>query len=557
MKPTDGNLARLLVRRVTEAPHHPLYVFLDRHGAIETSLSRESLYDVASRLASRLQDQELQRRPVALFLPHGPSFVIAFWAAILVGAVPVPLTRAHSSSRARRLASYQRQESSGIPRDILEGCAAAAVLTVSARAEAVSRETGLPVMVTDAGFAESRLREPLDMRSDRAAFIQYTSGSTAAPRGVRVSHANILHNCETISRAFGIRADDVGVSWLPLHHDMGLIGHVIQPVYSGISNHFLSPTVFAARPLRWLQAMARYRGSISGGPDSAFALCNNRVAPEDAAGLDLSRWRLAYCGAERIRPATLDRFASRFRASGFARHALYPCYGLAESTLFVSGRHGLRTRPVPESGATGSDAVSVGACPPDARVTVSDPEAGTALPDGQVGEVTVSSPSVADGYHGDLAQTAERFRVQPGGARVTLRTGDLGFLQDGELYITGRSDNCIQYHGRNVFAEDIEAAVMEAEPDGILRCAVFASEPDGQEPGTRITIILEHDGQTSRSRAERHTETVPGIVSLATGVVPHQVLLWPRGSIPVTTSGKTRRNRCRDLYLRMPQKVCR
>lgn len=548
MIPTDGNLVRLLVRRVTEAPQYPLYVFLDRNGAVDTTLSRESLYYAACRLAALLQDQGLRSGPVALYYPHGRAFVVAFWAVILAGAIPVPLARVHSSNRIRS-ADTRQQGRSGIPLTILAQSGAQAVLTVAARAGEVARECRLPVIATDSNSAEGLRWEQPAPDTGQPAFIQYTSGSSSSPRGVRISHGNILHNSEAIRRAFGIRADDTGLCWLPLHHDMGLIGHVIQPLYSGITNYFLSPSVFAARPIRWLQALERHGGTISGGPDSAFALCNSRIAPEEVAGLDLSRWRLAYCGAERIRPATLDRFAGRFRVAGFARHALYPCYGLAESTLFVSGRHGLRTASVPESG-TSTATVSVGAGVPGTRVVIADPVSGTAVLAGSVGEITLGSPSVADGYHADPASTARRFASMAEGRGSVLHTGDMGFLRDGELYITGRRDNCIQYHGRNVFAEDIEAAIMSAAPPGIERCAAFAVETDGPEGSEQIVIVLEHDGQAELPAAREYVDRVPGLVSMATGALPHDVQLWPRGGIPLTTSGKARRNHCRERYIR-------
>lgn len=546
--PTDGNLVRLLVRRVTEAPQHPLYVFLDRHGGVEASMSRESLYYSACRLAALLQDRGLQSRPVALYYPHGRAFVIAFWAALLAGAIPVPLARVHSSSRSGPATEGNPDCGSGIPMAAVKQSGAETVLTMAARAEAVFHESGLPVIATDRNSAGGgRWKQP-DPGAEQPAFIQYTSGSTSSPRGVHISHGNILHNSGAIRRAFGIRADDTGVCWLPLHHDMGLIGHVIQPLYSGITNHFLSPAVFAARPIRWLQALEQYGGTISGGPDSAFALCNSRIGPEEIAALDLSRWRLAYCGAERVRRTSLDLFARRFRAASFDRRALYPCYGLAEATLFVSGRHGLRTGSVPDSGAS-IHVASMGACASDTRLTITDPATGAALPEGGVGEIVLRSASVADGYHRNPAATAERFFRTEHGGWPALRTGDLGFLRDGELHVTGRVDNCIQYCGRNVFTEDIEAAVMAMEPGGVARCAAFSVEPAGSDSRARIVIVLEHDGQVEWSQAEAHVERVPGIVSMATGVLPDDVRLWPRGGIPLTTSGKMRRNHCRDLYL--------
>jgi len=537
MIPTDGNLVRLLVDRVAESPRQALYVFLNRQGAVESTLSRESLFYAACRLASLLQGRGWRRQAVALYYPHGPAFVIAFWGAVLAGAIPVPLTRAHRSGRS---------PASGIPLETLSRSGAVAVLTVAGRAAAVASESDLPVITTDnMDPGDGPWTQP-DPDPRQAAFIQYTSGSTSSPRGVTITHGNILHNSSVIRQAFGIRADDVGVSWLPFHHDMGLIGHVVQPLYSGIRNVFLAPATFAARPQRWLEAIAAYGGTISGGPDAAFARCCTCLGDSGVAGLDLSRWRLAYCGSEPVRPATLQRFAERFRDAGFDRHALFTCYGLAECTLFVSGRHGLRASGAGAANGT-RRVLSMGRPAMDTRLSIVDPETDTLLPEGASGEICVRSPSVAAGYHADDTATVERF----GRSRKdrVLRTGDLGFLRDGELYITGRSDNRFQYQGRNLCAEDVEAAVLQSTRRwGIARCASFVVHPELPDSDRTLVIILEHDGTTPWPEVEAFRSEVPGIVSTVTGVLPDDVVLWPRGGVPLTTSGKVRRNHCRERY---------
>lgn len=534
--PRDGNLVRLLVHRVAESPRQSLYVFLNRQGTVESTLSREGLFYAACRLAALLQGRGWRQQVVALYYPHGPAFVIAFWGVVLAGAIPVPLTRGHRSGRS---------PASGLPLEMLTRSGAVVVLTVVGRAAAVASESGLPAIATDSMDVRDGCWTQPDPEPRQPAFIQYTSGSTSSPRGVTITHGNILHNSSVIRGAFGIRADDVGVSWLPFHHDMGLIGHVIQPLYSGIRNVFLAPSTFAARPLRWLEAIALHGGTISGGPDAAFARCCARIGDSGIAGLDLSRWRLAYCGSEPVRPTILQRFAERFRQAGFDGHALYPCYGLAECTLFVSGRHGLRTA------ASGARQVpSMGSSAMDTRLSVVDPQTGVPLPEGAAGEVCIRSPSVAAGYHADATATARRFG-RPEKDRV-FRTGDLGFLHNGELYITGRSDNRFQYHGRNLSAEDLEAVVMQSSRrHGITRCAAFVIRPEPPDGDQRIVIVLEHDGITHRGEAEAFRAEVPGIVCEATGVLPDDVVLWPRGGIPVTTSGKVRRNHCRNRYLSM------
>ncbi|MGM0631910.1 MAG: AMP-binding protein [Pseudomonadota bacterium] len=539
--PRDGNLVRLLHRRVAEAPRQPLYVFLDRRGAVQRTLTRESLYFAACRLAVRLQAAALQQRPVVLYYPHGPAFPIAFWAAILAGAIPVPVARPHSSRRECR-----ERSGDATMAVIPDGCDAAAVLTTATRAQVLDTASAIPVLATDIDVDHNgRWRQP-DPDSGDPAFIQYSSGSTGTPRGVVVTHGNILHNSEQIRRAFSIRADDTGVCWLPLHHDMGLIGHVIQPLYSGIRNVFLAPGTFAARPLRWLRAISEHGGTISGGPDSAFAACCNQGHADAVSGLDLSRWRLAYCGAERVCPLTLRRFVARFRAAGFEQRALYPCYGLAESTLFVSGRHGLQTT---SEGPDGPERVSCGAPIPGTRIAVMACDSGAIRPDGQLGEIVVRSGSVADGYHGEPNATRQRFSQTGKGGVVLLRTGDFGFLREGELYVSGRADHCLQHHGRNVFAEDLEAAIEAAALPGILRSAAFTVDLPEREDETSLVIVMEHDGRTESRRLWQSREEVPGVLAMATGIVPHDVVVWPRGRIPLTTSGKIRRNHCRERYL--------
>lgn len=539
--PREGTLVRLLHRRVAEAPQRPLYVFLDRRGAIQHTLTRECLYFSACRLAVRLQAAALQQRPVVLYYPHGPAFVIAFWAAILAGAIPVPVARPHSSRR-----QYRERSVESAMEVIPDGCDAAAVLTTATRAQVLDCAGAIPVLATDIDVDHSGCWRQPEPDSSDPAFIQYSSGSTGTPRGIVVTHGNILHNSEQIRRAFSIRTDDTGVCWLPLHHDMGLIGHVIQPLYSGIRNVFMAPGTFAARPLRWLRAISEHGGTISGGPDSAFAACCAAGHAHIVAGLDLSRWRLAYCGAERIHPLTLRRFVARFRAAGFEQRALYPCYGLAESTLFVSGRHGLHTvREEPE----GPERVSCGAPIPDTRVAVIACDSGAIQSDGQLGEIVVRSGSVTAGYHGAPDATRQRFRQTGNGAAVLLRTGDFGFLREGELYVTGRADHCFQQRGRNVFAEDLEAAIEAAALPGILRSAAFTVDTPERGSDTSLVIVMEHDGSTESCRLRQSREEVPGVLAMATGIVPHDVVVWPRGCIPMTTSGKIRRNHCRERYL--------
>ncbi|HJX30002.1 MAG TPA: AMP-binding protein, partial [Thermoanaerobaculia bacterium] len=390
------------------------------------------------------------------------------------------------------------------------------------------------------------------------AFLQYTSGSTGTPKGVVVTHGNLLHNLEMIRRAFGQTADSVVVGWLPLFHDMGLIGNVLQPCYVGAECVLMSPAAFLQKPARWLQAIHRFRGTTSGGPDFSYDLCVRSIAPEDREGLDLSSWNVAFNGAEPVRAETLRRFTEAFAPCGFRREAFFPCYGLAEATLFVAG--GPRDRPAGigsfasealESGqavlaadGTGRELVSCGHAWMDQRIAVIDPESGEPCPEGRVGEIRVAGPSVAAGYWNQPEASAATFHAQPGGERV-LRTGDLGFFAGGELFLTGRLKDLIILRGRNHYPQDLELTAERSDPS--LRAgsgAAFSVERQGEERLVLVSEVERRHGDLAaiadairRAIAEEH------------GVGVADVVLLRQGTIPKTSSGKIQRRECRARYL--------
>jgi acyl-CoA synthetase (AMP-forming)/AMP-acid ligase II len=326
---------------------------------------------------------------------------------------------------------------------------------------------------------EREWRRP-EITGDTLAFLQYTSGSTGTPKGVMLSHSNLLHNSALIAYAFEHTRSSSGVFWLPSYHDMGLIGGILQPLYVGRPNVLMPPMAFIQKPFRWLQAISRYRGTTSGGPDFAFDLCVRKITPSERATLDLSSWTVAFSGAEPVRAETLDRFAGTFAPCGFRPEAFYPCYGLAEATLLVSG--GYKTAPpivcwfdgksleadrvVPiAAGADGARAlVGCGQSMPDQQTVIADPNRLTRMPAGRVGEVWVSGPSVAQGYWQRSDETEQTFRayLQDTGEGPFLRTGDLGFTHDGELFVTGRLKDLVIVRGRNHYPQDIEATVARS-----------------------------------------------------------------------------------------------
>ncbi|MEO1336627.1 MAG: AMP-binding protein, partial [Myxococcota bacterium] len=408
---------------------------------------------------------------------------------------------------------------------------------------------------------------------DDTAFIQFTSGSTGRPKGVQISHGNLIANAQRLRTFFSDDEQTVGVSWLPPFHDMGLIGGILQPVFLGAQTIVMPPTSFIQRPLRWLEAIAKYRATTSGGPDFAYALCAE-AAGAASVDLDLSSWTLAFSGAEPVRPATLDRFAKAFAFAGFEPRAFYPCYGMAETTLFVTGgvrSEAPRTLSVDAdaleqgtvvSSAAGRRVVSCGRPAVDALLIV-DKESNRALPARTVGEVWVRGPQVARGYWGDAQATAETFEASVGDADGGyLRTGDLGFLDGGELFLTGRSKDLIVLRGRNLYPTDVEETVVAAHE--VARVGAVAAFSAELSPG----IDPKRDADTSLAqerlivaievaRTARHAldkDAVGAVVRRSIvdehGVDPAVVLFVRPAALPRTSSGKVMRAATRRAFLK-------
>ncbi len=409
---------------------------------------------------------------------------------------------------------------------------------------------------------------PPDVHGETLAFLQYTSGSTGTPKGVMLSHANLIHNSALICHAFEHTRSGVGVFWLPSYHDMGLIGGILQPMYYGRPNVLMSPMSFLQKPLRWLQAISRYKSTVSGGPNFAYDLCVRRISPEERRTLDLSSWSLAFNGAEPIRPETIAEFTRTFAQCGFHPEAFYPCYGLAEATLMVTG--GMKTAlPVirtfdakalesnqavdalPDEEGTRTF-VGCGKAFADQEVVIVDPETMTRRPDCRVGEIWVAGPSVAQGYWRHAEETAKSFLayLKDSGRGPYLRTGDLGFLHDGELFVTGRLKDLIIIRGRNFYPQDIEQTVEKAHP--LLRSsssAVFMIEVAGRE---RLGVVAEIERGRNRSPQELDEvfEAIRKSVSAEHEIPMEAIVLIKAGSIPKTSSGKIQRHACRNGFLR-------
>ncbi len=483
----------------------------------------QELADRASAVAELVSPIALPGQRIALSLAPGLDYLAGFLGCLLAQTVAVPLP-----PRSRN------------PVAALDDVAGNPII----------RDSGAVAALTPAGVLDLRLlddhdREAAAPASLDIAMLQYTSGSTGLPKGIMVTHDNLASNVSAVCAAMEVTTTDRGVIWLPPYHDMGLIGGLLVPLWAGIPVTLMSPAAFVRRPLAWLEAISADRATISGGPNFAYEACVMRTTPEQRAALDLSSWEVAFVGAEPVRAQTLRRFAQAFEVAGFAPSAFYPCYGLAESTLIVTGvRRG--------SGATvisrpdDSDApplVGVGTPLHGGEVAILDSSSGQPVADGVIGEIAVKGSSVARGYWRNAVATAEVF-----GADGWLRTGDLGFFTEGMLSVSGRSKNVIVIRGRNIFAEDVEAEVASCDA-ALAGCAVvaFAADLRDQE---ELVVVVELPGRPgAESELTAVLTSVRSALVRLCGVRPGCVALVRRGKLPRTSSGKLRRSVARASYL--------
>jgi amino acid adenylation domain-containing protein len=530
------------------------YTFLADGEAEESQLTYAELDERARAIAATLQSVGATGERVLLLYPPGLEFIAAFFGCLYAGAVAVPT-----------YAPRPRRKPETFLRIVADARPAAALTTQKIL-------TQIKPLLAGAGDTSSRWIDTetvptaaadwqaLPVSDEALALIQYTSGSTSAPKGVMVSHANLMHNQAAIKQAFEQTEQSCIVSWLPLHHDMGLIGTVLQPLFVGARCVLMPPSAFLQRPARWLEAVSRFKATTSGAPNFAYDLCARRVSARDRAGLDLSSWRVAFNGAEPVRAETIERFAEAFAPAGFRREAFVACYGLAEATLLVSAANveGPPTVNGFEPGALtqgraepARDAertlVGCGRAGASEEVLVVNPEKLSACADGEVGEIWVRGRGVAQGYWGQVQQSAETFqaRLADTGDGPYLRTGDLGFLRGGELFVTGRLKDLIIIRGRNLYPQDIELTV-EGSNEGLRAGggAAFSIEAGGEE---RLVVVQEVETPHACD-AEAVVACIREAVTSEHEIDVAAVLLVRVGSVPKTTSGKVRRQECRAAY---------
>jgi len=569
---TEETFAGILESRAEGQGQLPAYVFLSHGetGVTEERLTYAELDARARAVGASLQAAGAAGERVALLFAPGLDFIVSFFGCLYAGAVAVPALPPRRRGGDPRLRAIFRDAR---PRVALTS---ADKLPALESAAADIPELRAAVRMTPSADGAAGWRRPA-ADPEALAFLQYTSGSTSSPKGVMVSHRNLLHNEELIRRTFEQSSDSVVLGWLPLHHDMGLIGTVLQPLYLGAPCYLMSPGAFLQRPARWLEAIARTRATTSGGPNFAYELCVRKVPAAEREGLDLSSWRVAFNGAEPVRADTLRRFAEAFAPCGFRAAAFRPCYGLAEATLLVSG---WRQEGEPRSlalDAAALEAHRVVAADGDAArrrelagcgaamqtVRVVDPDSALPCPPGRVGEIWVAGPSVAQGYWERPEETAATFGAQLAHGENDqdsegpfLRTGDLGFLSGGELFLTGRSKDLVILRGRNHYPQDLELTAGRSHPG--LRPgggAAFPVDLDGEE---RLVLVHEVTRHHAHGTAEGG-EAIAAIAAIAAAVrravaeehgvsVAEVVLLRPE-TLPRTSSGKVRRLACRDAWL--------
>jgi acyl-CoA synthetase (AMP-forming)/AMP-acid ligase II len=557
-------LGDILWDRTQNQPNQIAYTFLSDGETQEIKITYQELYICAQRVAAKLKSLEVSHERALLLYPSGLEFIAAFFGCLYAGVIAIPVNLPRRNQKMSRLVAIAADSQSTI--------ALTTTSLLTSIKEQFSQNTELADLVclgTDltSGDLTDDCSQPI-FTPNTLAFLQYTSGSTGTPKGVMVSHSNLLHNEEMIKQAFQHHEETIVVGWLPLFHDMGLIGNVLQPLYLGRQCIFMSPEAFLAKPIRWLKAISCYKATTSGGPNFAYDFCMRMISPEQLGDLDLSSWEVAFNGAEAIRSETIEEFSAKFESCGFRKQAFYPCYGMAETTLLVSGVNKSKTPLVYSVKksflkqnqvvlATNSDSdddikkiVSCGQTWLDGTLKIVNPETLTEYSPREVGEIWVSSSSVTQGYWNRQKQTEETFQAYlcDTGEGPFLRTGDLGFVSDGELFVTGRLKDIIIIRGANHYPQDLEMSVQNSHPSLRPGCgAAFAIDFKGEE---RLVIVQEVERSYLRKLdfkevVRKICQTIQQEHSL--GV--YAVVLLKTGSIPKTSSGKIQRIHCQAEFL--------
>src|SRR5260221_7611147 len=538
-------------------PSRTVFQFLN-DGRITGQLAFGELYAAVQTLAERLRPRQLRGQRVLLVYQDAYPFIIAFLACLTERIVAVPASFPRGGQQSRRLGA------------IVDDAEASIILTCTGSAPALDKEGHQAELV----FSDERVpitidpatnphpaTDPdpaIDPSSGDIAFIQYTSGSTSEPKGVIIRNSQIMHNQHQIARAFGCQQDSVIFSWLPFHHDMGLIGNILHAIYIGCRCLLMDPFQFIQRPQRWLEAISNYQVTHSGGPDFAYALCRERFSADELSNLDLSSWKVAYNGSEPIQARTIQEFLQCFAPAGFDPAAFHPCYGLAEATLMVSGAKPLR-QPVilfdvpfgsdpaaTSAGPAATSIVSSGAIVCDLDLCITTAEGQPVTGERTSGEICIAGDNVMEGY---WRKDSSSYYYEIEGKRY-FRTGDKGFVWQGELFILGRIKEMLIIRGRNFYPYDLECAVAHADPAiGAGGVAVFGIH----HPADAFIVLVEIRRQALADAgaldAEKLIRKLDSVIADGFGITPYDIVLTSPRQIPRTTSGKLQRLNCSRLYL--------
>ena len=564
----NSTIVDVLLDRSKNQSQQTAYTFLADGENESGSCSYQELDLQARAIAVQLLTKIKPGDRALLVYPYtaGLEFIAGFLGCLYAGVIAVTdYPRQHIKS----LTQYQNR---------IADCQAAIALTTQEFGDRVKGQLianpgmalklqALPWIATDKVDLDlaSKWQQP-DITSETLAYLQYTSGSTGKPKGVMITHGNILHNSEVIYQSFGHHDRTKILMWLPMFHDMGLIGGVMQPLYAGLPAVLMSPIALAQKPFLWLQALSRYQITTSGGPNFAYDLLCQKITPEQRVSLDLSHWEVAFSGAEPVRAETLAKFAELYQPCGFKPKAFYPCYGMAEATLFITGGNAAkypaiayldktaltedRVVPLEQDRPNSKAVVSCGYTWLGDEIIIVNPESKTQCDSDCVGEIWAAGTGIGKGYWQREEQTEETFRATLANNpdKTYLRTGDLGFIKDGELYITGRIKDMMILWGRNHYPQHIEETVESCHP--ALRKnhgAAFSIEVNGEEQ-----LVIAHEINRTDLR-NLNVEEVIGAIRLAVGeqnlANVFAVALLKTGSIPKTSSGKIQRRACQSMFL--------
>lgn len=546
--PVDGHPMTMVdILSARSSSEDLAYIFL-ADGTSESEI-RWSFSDTVQRsrvFAAHLRDQGISAGDrVVLAVNPGLDYIAALYGIMQLGAVPVPC---FPPLRAKELDRFHAITVDCAPKAIvIDEMYRGRIEELQLRLQTSNVKSVIVYVEQVAG--EPDQIDPVATAARDIALIQYTSGSTGDPKGVCLTHENLVSNCEALGRNMGDDPDRVGFSWLPPYHDMGLMGTIFVSMFQGVPLVLMSPMHFVQAPLRWLKAISDYKVSITVGPNFSLDMCSDVLSNNDIHELDLSRVERLYCGAEPISAETLARFLQITQPLGFDPESLTPCYGMAEATLYVAGKRGGRkyhTAVPSEPSATRGPIVSCGEVDINHTVRIVDPASRNPVEDGEVGEIWVSGPSVAVGYNDRTEQTREVFGAELAGEEGEyLCTGDLGFVRSGELFVTGRIKDLVIVNGRNIYPQDIESTVARA---GLgVRLAVAFAIPDNSTEQLCVVAELGQRDVSAELQANT-TEEMRRCITSEFGIRPH-IYIGPKGAIPTTTSGKVRRRETRRMLL--------